>query len=283
MYLALAIIGGIFSGINSMISKQIVEEQYNSRSYTLIWNIAGSLVFCPALFLYIPHFKIEDVYGLIILLGLGGCFAVANSLVYKAYCTIELSKASIIRPLQIIVAVLIAGILFGEKLTVLNVSGFILVIISMIIIFYKKRQYKGVNDGTIYIVLAYIIAGITTIITKAVLNSTLPIFFVAFLNYFFQIPFILTKKTIIEAELIFKKFWNKILIVTCIIPISWGFYIMALKNANVSIIEPTSQAVIISTQMLLGIIVLKESKNINKKILGLILAITGVVLLNMKI
>lgn len=280
MYIITAIIAGILGGIFSLFSKTIIESDINSKTYTLLWTAAAAIIFGMVLIFNLPNISSISLIGIILLIFAGLCYSISNSLIFKAFRTLELSKYSIINPVTIIAALFGAVIVLHEKVSLIDGFGITAIFIGIIITFYQRGYSNSYKDGSMLALASAFITGAASIFNKLALLYATPILVVIFTNYFFQIPFVLNRQTAREALIVFKKFPYKIIIGGIIAAASWGLYVYSLKIGNVSVVQPINNTLYIVTQSILGMIILNERKDVLKKIIGLGVCILGIVLIN---
>ena len=271
------IIAGILTGCVSYITKIIIINKYSSAAYTLLWTIIGSIMFFPVVVYQTSMRLPQNILAWVCLVLAGLCSSLANRQTYTAFKKIDFSVYSIIFRLNIIFAVVLSATVFNDKLSVNKTIGIIVILAGVLVIFFNKRGFNSINSGYLNAIISALLVGISVIFSKYALDF-LPISVVAFGNYFFQIPFVLSRKMFSEVIEIVKVSWKKVAMGGILIPLAWGTYTFALQNENISIVQPVGQAIQLITQIALGIIVLRERENLQRKISGFILNIVGIVL-----
>lgn len=192
---------------------------------------------------------------------------------------IEASTFSIIRQLST-VFMIFAGLIFLKEPFILNkFIGAILIILSNILIFYKKGEGKpnkyiilGIVSNICYTIALFLDVNISN-------NFNLPFYVAISLGVPAILIFILEKVKISDIKNELKNGNKKAIIIT---GITWALSIIAQLRAyqlgDVSIVAPLcSLAVILN--VIVGYLFQKERENMPKKIVAAILIVLGIVLI----
>lgn len=192
---------------------------------------------------------------------------------------IEASTFSIIRQLST-VFMIFAGLVFLKEPFVLNkLLGAILIIISNILIFYKKSEGKpnkyvilGIISNICYTIALFLDVNISD-------NFNLPFYVATTLSIPAILIFIFERVKISDIKNEFKNENKKAIIVT---GITWALSIVAQLRAyqlgNVSIVAPLCALAVI-LNVIIGYFFQKERENMTKKIVAAILIIIGIILI----
>jgi len=192
---------------------------------------------------------------------------------------IEVSTFSIIRQLST-VFMIFAGLIFLKEPFIFNkFIGAILIIISNVLIFYKKGEGKlnkyiilGIISNICYTIALFLDVNISN-------NFNLPFYVAISLGVPGILIFIVEKIKLSEIKKEFENGNKKAIIVT---GITWALSIVAQLRAyqlgNVSIVAPLcSLAVILN--VIIGYFFQNEKENMLKKIVAAILIIFGIILI----
>lgn len=192
---------------------------------------------------------------------------------------IEASTFSIIKQLST-VFMIFAGLIFLKEPFILNkFIGAILIIVSNILIFYKKGEGKpnkyiilGIISNICYTIALFLDVNISD-------NFNLPFYVAISLGVPAVLIFILERVRFSDIKNELKNGNKKAIIVT---GVTWAVSIVAQLRAyqlgNVSIVAPLcSLAVILN--VIIGYLFQKERENMPKKIIAAILIILGIVLI----
>ena len=276
----IAIFAGVMSGLFNLVSKKIVSTKFDPKSYNLMWVMFATVFFFPfAIFDSINTNLTYDVKGICILFLAGLFFSFANRGIYSAFQhNSDLSKAGLISNANIIIISIISLILFNEQLNVYKILAIIFIFIGCSVAFAKKNIKFDLTIGDKYLISSMLFGSFAVILNKFVLgNVSLSLVFL--LNYLMQIPFVISKKTISESISIIKEYKFLFVFGCILIPLSWGSYTYALKLYEASYVQPLYQAISLLSQIILGIIILKEIENIPNKIIGFCFNIVGIILI----
>ena len=269
------IIHVIFNQFYKILTKSLTKE----GALTVLLEFTGAVT----ILLLSPFFdmKFPTDIKVYILLGLSIIFYTIvdrmNTTVRKG---IEASTFSIINQLST-VFMIFAGLLFFKEPFILNkFIGAILIVLSNIIIFYKRRSEKKLDK--------YVLLGIV-----ANLCMTVAIFLDVNISDNFNLPFYASLTLGIPSVLIFiferikfsdikQEFKNgnkKAILITAI---TWSLSIVAMLRSyqlgNVSIVAPLC-ALDVILNVIVAYFLLKEKDDVPKKILSACLIILGIVLI----
>lgn len=118
-------------------------KKYDSLTVITYTFVFASAVMVPLSGITIEAGQLESSYVWLLILGLG---FFPSALAYMLYTTglsmIESSRASITATIEPVVATLLGVALFNEILTVYQIGGMILVLVSVMLIQFKRRSQK---------------------------------------------------------------------------------------------------------------------------------------------
>lgn len=258
--------------------KVATKKLSNAGSLTIILQFVATI----SILLAIPFFEIKfpsnpKVY--IFLLFSIIFYAVNDRLNTTVRSGIEASTFSIIKQLST-VFMIFTGILFFKEEFILNkFIGALLIIISNILIFYK-REKTGPNKYVILGVIANIFYSIALFLDVNISDSfNLPIYVALSLG----IPMILILLIErIKPKEIIEEFKNGNKLAIIVTAVSWSYLILfnlrAYQLGNVSIVAPLCSLTVI-LNVIVGYIFLKEKDNLLKKIIAACLIILGIILI----
>lgn len=271
-YLVLSV---LFSQGYKVATKSLTKE----GALTVLLELLGAI----AVILVIPFFEIKfptDARVYLFLLLSIIFYAITDRLNTTVRSGIEASIFSIINQIST-VFMIFAGILFFKEEFILNkFIGAILIIISNILIFYKKGNKKpnkyvalGILANIFYTIALFLDVNISE-------NFNLPIYAALSLG----IPAILI--SIIERikpKEIIEEYKNGNKNAIFLTAITWSLMIVvqlrAFQLGNVSMVSPLCSLTVI-LNVIVGYIFLKEKDNLIKKIISALLIILGVVLIS---
>lgn len=250
----------------------------NGGALTILLELIGTI----AVLFAIPFFEMKfpqdpKVYIFLILAII--FYAINDRLNTTVRSGIEASTFSIIKQLST-VFMIFAGILFFKEEFVINkFIGAILIILSNILIFYKKGNEKpnryvllGILANVFYTIALFLDVNISE-------NFNLPIYVAISLG----IPIILIALAEkISPKVIIDEFKNGNKPAIILTAITWSYMILAQLRAyqlgNVSVVAPLCALTVI-LNVIVGYIFLKEKDNLMKKIISALLIIIGVILI----
>ena len=250
----------------------------NAGALTILLEFIGTVTVLFA----IPFFEMKfptDPKGYIFLTLAIVFYAINDRLNTTVRSGMEASTFSIIKQLSS-VFMIFAGILFFKEEFILNkFIGAILIILSNVLIFYKKERTKP-NKYVLLGILANLFYAIALFLDVNISESfNLPIYVAISLG----LPTILIAlaERIKPKEIINEfKVGNKSAIL--LTAITWSYMILAQLRAyqlgNVSIVAPLCALTVI-LNVIVGYIFLKEKDNLVRKIISAFLIILGIILI----
>jgi bacterial/archaeal transporter family protein len=281
-WLVLVIISAISSSVSRVLQKVLLKEKDSEPfAFAFVFQLLLALIF----FLYTFFTKtliIPNLSGLFFNLALMAIFySLGNIFISNAFKLAEASEASIIFASSTLWTVVSAVIFLGDKLSIKNIVGIILVIMSIVIVNYSKSKWK-INKGHLYAFLAALMFGIAFTNDAFIINRFTSV------SSYMLLCFVLSSIAILlfRPKLIYgtphfikKNIVGKLLI--C------GFFYSAMlltifeaykRGGQVSIISPIQQSALILT-VISSYFLLKEKDRLANKIIGTILTFMGVLLL----
>lgn len=257
-------------------SYKVVSQRMKSAGALtiLVELIAGlfSLLWIPFFELKFPtDFKIYLLLGLAIIF-----YTVQNRLATTARSGMEASAYSIIKQLSNVFVIIMGFLFLKEELTLKKVIGSIFLIGSNVLIFYQRKTWKN-NRYLLLGVLANLCMGIALFLDVNTSNSFNLSFYVSITLLFPAIlVFIMERIKIKEITREWQNNSKKFILLT---GISWSF-MMITKLRTYQLGEVTKIAPLCSLTVILNVlfsfVILKNRKNILKKIIASILIILGV-------
>ena len=271
LYLILAV---IFDQSYRIVAKSLTK----SGPLTVILELIGA----GSILLLSPFFKITfptDI-RVYILLGLSIIFyTIVDRLNTIVRSGMEASTFSVIRQLSTAFMIFAGFIFFKEPFIISKFVGAILIILSNILVFYKKGTAK-IDKYVVLGILANLFFTIALFLDVNISNNFNLAFYVAIT---LGIPsifiFIFEKIKISDLKTEFRNGNKKMMIITAI---SWSTSIMATLKAYelgpASVVAPLCALAVI-LNVLFGYIFLKERKDVKKKVLASLFIILGVLLI----
>jgi drug/metabolite transporter (DMT)-like permease len=204
---------------------------------------------------------------------------------FKALQSVEVSRFTVIYSLRAVVTIFAATLFLDEKLTLVQMIGALFILAA--IVFLNTKSLKEIfkfNKGEVFALLAAVSFGIATVSDKYLLDwfDYVPYLFIDFL-----VPglilFLARPKSVTESVNLFKqKLGPKIFLFATLYAIAAISFFAALTQAdNASLVSGVGQVGTIVT-VLMGIFILKERKDITKKLIAASLSFVGLILLIIK-
>lgn len=279
----------IFTNSFSDLIKKVlmVKKDSNPIITMIIFQFsAGFLVFLYGLLIdksdFSTLFKHKNIYIPLAMTISTTVYALGSLMTFKANKSISLSKFTIIFASRLFVTIIISSILFNEKLTIIQLIGSILLLISTLVVTVDSRKiFESVSKGEVFALIAAICFGISISLDSYVLR-TVPIF--PYLTVGYSVPGIFVLLANTKEIKSFKTYLNlsafsKILLYSLLSAITGITYMKMLQiSSNAPLISSLFQVSTVIT-VILGIILLKEYKNLTKKIVGIVICFVGLLLL----
>lgn len=271
------ILAGILYAINESICKNITEKRYSALSYNFLQLfIDFILILIPFLFFFrLPPLGISYLYIFFVIIIL----SVGNLFILKAYKTEDVSTVSIVNRISLVITFVLGIFLLSEKFSFYKLVGVLMVITGIIIIFYEGKMIKP-SPGLILTLLAGILFGFWAYLEKLIFRDFSILTYYVFLMSGASLPLLFLKATRIHIGIIWRKYKipmiiSKIFYLTGAYLLSWS-----IKYGSISVVQTTTETVFLLGTVAIGIIVLKEHKNLTKKLTGSLLCTAGIILLN---
>ena len=271
LYLILAV---IFDQSYRIVAKSLTK----SGPLTVILELIGA----GSILLLSPFFKITfptDI-RVYILLGLSIIFyTIVDRLNTIVRSGMEASTFSVIRQLSTAFMIFAGFIFFKEPFIISKFVGAILIILSNILVFYKKGTAK-IDKYVVLGILANLFFTIALFLDVNISNNFNLAFYVAITLGIPSILILIFEKIkISDLKTEFRNGNKKMMIITAI---SWSTSIMATLKAYelgpASVVAPLCALAVI-LNVLFGYIFLKERKDVKKKVLASLFIILGVLLI----
>lgn len=245
----------------------------------ILEGLAGILIL-----LLMPLFEVKfpsDIKVYIFLLIAIIFYAIYDRLATSVRSGIEASTYSIIKQLST-VFMIIAGLVFFKEPFILNkIIGAFLIIISNILVFYKKDDFKfnkyvllGIGANVFYTIALFIDVNLSN-------NFNLP-FYVSMTLFVPALLIALFER--IRPKDIINEFKNGKKLAMFVTAISWGVMILlqlrAYELGKVTVVAPLCSLTVI-LNVIVGYLFLSEKSNLFKKIIASILIIISILLIKL--
>lgn len=277
-WLFLAVFAGLGSNLYNFFNRVVLKDDGDSLAYAW-WT--EFLRFGIALIFVSFDFSVILSLHTVFLLFLVGVVEVVSSFIfYKMHRYNELSISTIISRTRLIWIPIIAFFFLGEKLSIVEYVGIIILFLGLSIAVSPHRL--RIDKGIQLAYLSALVVAVLSIVMKAgssqVSTSILLIFMSVTSVIVFPLFMKSPKKRIIT---IFKKNPLKILAASGFNIIAMYLYVLALRLGDVSKVTAIYQGMMI-VSIIFGIVLLKEKKDVVKKVIGATITIVGVSILAIK-
>lgn len=273
-WIFLAAAGGLSSNLFNFLSRYVLRENGDATSWAWFYETLRLPFF---LIIAIFNFYIEiNHQSLLILLSLGVTEFISVYFYMKMHQYSELSISTILSRTRLIWIPIIAFLFIGEHLKPLDYMGILLLFLGVSVAVSPHKLF--IDKGAVYANLAAFFIAINVILLKLATPYASP----AVILFLYSLPsavlFPLLMKN--SRERILASSRQKILpkVIAMIASAGAGYFlILALKTGDVSKVNAVYQGMMI-TGVIAGIVILKERKDILKKLVGTALALGGVIL-----
>jgi len=256
------------------------DEKSDAIAVSILFQLSlGLFLFIFALFFGNISFQnfskvLPNFILLAFLYGLGNIF------IFKALKYIDASSFAILYAGRVFVSVAASSLFLREGLSLKQFLGMSLIVCAIIIIFYKKSLLH-LNKGLIFTLLGALFFGLELTNDRAILQS-FSVYSYLFLCAFFPAifaSFIYPSSLKNIVNLIKRDRLTKFILICLIYSVAMIFYFIALQigtnSSQIAVLDQLSTIVIV----ILGILVLKESQHMLRKIIAAIISVIGAILL----
>ncbi len=273
-WVILAIIGGLSSNLFNFLSRYVLRENDDATSWAWFYETMRLPVF---LLISLFDYKLNlTAYSAFLLVALGITEGISVYLYMKMHQYSDLSISTIISRTRLIWIPLIGFIFIGEKLMPIEYFGIILLFAGVATTMAPHKLF--VDKGAIYANLAAVVIAVNVILLK--LASSYASASIILFCYsvpaalFFPIIMRNAKKRLMTSA--GKNFFPKVVAMFASVGAGY-FLVLALQTGEVSKVNGIYQGMMV-TGVVAGIILLKERKDILRKLLGTALAIIGILM-----
>ena len=276
MWFIFALIAGIFFAINSLIIRYYSKNNNDAMMTSFFFSFFSSIILLP---FFIFEFKVTNsliFWGGILLMGV--ILVISNMMSFKAAQLVDASTQNTVGKLRLLWMIIAGVIIFNEIITARIIIGMILILIAaLLIIDYKKWNFS--KKGILLIVLATITSTFYAILLKKVVDMS-GVLTVTFLVCLFP--------AIINA-LVIPNFLNKIKKKIINLKLLIAIALVGVI-ANLALIKALSYEVLSGVYFIMDAslivvlfgehLVLKEKERIGWKIVAVLFAILGAILIH---
>lgn len=272
----------LMNATSKILTKFIVsDEKVDDIAFSIVFMFACGLFTLPLIGVEPIRFPTQPIAWIAFA---ASCIGYAFCMTLYFYCVkrVEISQVETIGTSRSIWMMLLGIIAFGEVLTLSKIIGICLIIAAIVTVYARKDALIGLGKNHFLVLLYAMVISVCYALDKYALGYFSLVLFQVLI---FTIPsfiigmfFPASVKKIIPM---FKTKRNAILMLIC-------FFVQAVSvlslyrayqiGGQLSIVGPIAQTTTVVT-ITAGIVILREYWNIKKKILGIILALLGVIFL----
>jgi drug/metabolite transporter (DMT)-like permease len=277
MWFILAALAGSLYTVQMLLQRSLLRGQKDAWAFSFFYSFVGTVITFP---LMLSNPQVPSTLGpWLLALLIGALIVCHNLLIFKASHFLEASLVGALAKLRL-VWIFVLGILFlGAVFSWSQLFGTLLVILAGLVIIHKFKRPKSMA-GIVLVLLSTAFAALIIILTKYLLDSfnTVSLTFFATFLPAAVLNFILMPKASSRIKGLFKNDWRVVLL-TC----SVGTFANLALNQALSL-QDASSVVIISEVFLVLVLAgehlfLKEKEQLWVKLLSIVLAVAGAILI----
>jgi len=287
-WIVLITLSVLFGSVSALLQRVLVrDEKADTYSYSVFTQLTSAVV-CLFLALFLgrntfPEFSVvleSHVYVFILLSS--SLYALNAILCFKALQSIEVSKFSVLYATRSVVTIVIASVFLKESLNTNQLLGAGMILSSILYLNTKSlKEFLRFGKGEILTLTAALAFGIATVSDKYIIEW---FDFIPYLTLDFLLPAIIliaiNPKVVKEfRKLLVPKILPIILLFSTLYALAALTFFGAMDASdNTSLVSSIGQITTIAT-VIMGIVVLKERKDLRKKLVAGIASVAGLILL----
>lgn len=274
-WVILAALGGIASNAFNFFNRYFLKDEGDALSWAWFFETARLFVFVAVAFF--DSYLVLNIRSIWILFWVGITEVLSVYFYMKMHAHSHLSISTILSRTRMIWIPFLAFIFLGEHLTGIEYVGIVIIFIGLSIVIAPSKLF--IDKGSVYANLAAFFTAINTLFLKAAVPfaSTSIIMVAMCIPAALFFPFFMKgAKQRIKREFT-QHFFVKIGAILLNITSSY-LLLFALQTGSASQANAVYQGMMILS-VLAGIVLLKERKDIAKKLIGTAAAILGLILL----
>jgi len=272
-WILFAAIGGLSSNLFNFLSRYILRKNGGDSS---AWAWLYETVRAP-LFLILALFNFKlilNLHSALLFFGVGITEFISVYLYMKMHQYSHLSISTILSRTRLVWIPLIAYFTIGENLNLKDYFGILILFLGVSVTVAPHKLF--LDKGAIYANLAALVIAVNVIILKEAAPFASP----PILLFFYSVPSMILfpifmrnakQRLILHSK---QNFLPKLIAVLASMGAGY-FLILALQSGDVSKVNAIYQGMMV-TGVIAGIILLKERKDILRKIVGTVLALAGI-------
>lgn len=279
MWFYLSLFSLLLFSLSSILQRKLLRDitALNPVVFGFIFQVLVGLFAIPIFLIY--GGVISDSYTIwkyIIIAGV--LYSFSNFLLYHAIKITEISRVSVIGSSRSLWVLLGSILILNEKISAFNFIGVFLIVLSLALIFWKSKKQTGGNKGQKFALLAVFFSGFAVVIDGLILRDFSVAFYLIISSLFTGFGTLAIKPKSITKIKPFIKIKTFIPIVLSAIFFAFGAFLMYTSyqiGGKMSSVLPITQTTAVLT-IFLSALLLKETKDLPKKIIALGLCILGI-------
>lgn len=280
MWFGLAALAGLASAFDKVLNRAALKDRGNSLAYSVVYSFLVGLVSLP--FVFPLEIQFNSVVVLQIVL-LSVFWAGASATMFLAHTSTDVSLSSIISRTRILWIIPFGYLILGERVSSASVLGTFVVFIGLAILFIKGDYHK--HKGVHLVFLSSIFAALGSVLNSSLIKMSISPVQVTFIMYLGQtlvlIAVLITRGNFIQKLLsVLKYSWYLTFAAVILEVVAYTLLNYSYSLGNTS--SATSVYVAMSIVVVwVGVVFLKERKEIGKKIISSIIVTIGVIILKL--
>lgn len=270
----LLILAGIFIAIPSVINKQIARSRLHGATYTFGYSAFQALLCLPLLVIE-PRLPTDIVYWLLFVFS-AVVFGVSMLLIFESYKSLDVSVVSVVQRFNIVIIAIIAILFLDEQPSLLRLGGLGLILLSSVLLTIKRGKIN-LSGGVWLVFGSTFFSALAAILDKKLLGEMSAFSYAPLNALTIALLFLTSRRVRSEIPLLFKINIRGLFVSALFGSLSWIMYLFVLKNTDISATYPIYKSLSLITPVILGIIFLRETKDLRKKIAATLLGVMGVI------
>jgi drug/metabolite transporter (DMT)-like permease len=278
MWFEVALLGSLFSAVGSLLNRQILKDKPDSLVYSLFFSVVCSIFSLP---LFIYFFALpSNLYQWVGILILSGIAVLFNYLIFTGYKYVSASWARTLSQTKYIWIILFGMLFLSEFISLKASLGMVLIVAGSLLTIWRGKNKSSISTrGRTLILASALVMASYSVITKVVLKDISP-YVLTFLLFFFPaiINLVLIKNVKKKSVDLWKILPKRRFALIGILAVAMNLCLLiALSSGNVA------QVTIVFEFAAIFLIIgeyffLKEREHLWKKLIALVLAAIGVIL-----
>ena len=264
--------------LSSIIQRKLLRNSVlNPVIFGFIFQVLVGLFAIPMFLIYKGVISAPFIIWVYIIIA-GILYSVSNFLLYHAIKITEISRISVIGSSRSLWVLIGAVFILGEKITLYNFIGIFLIIFSLALIFWNKQEQIKINKGQKLALFATIFSGLALVVDGLILRNFSVGFYLIISSLFVGIGTLAIKpKSIFKIKpFTEKKIFISLMFCSFIFALAVFLMYSAFQiGGKMASVVPITQSSAIIT-IFLSALLLKETKDLPKKIIALMLCILGI-------